>query len=179
MGLLQDIRWLIQSCCKSAGEQRAERRPSYTDSKRQVTLGLCLIGAVPFVRGGFVFVAQMLGAMASAAVVAALFPGPLAVTTSLSGGTSLAQGLFIEMFLTAQLVFTIIMLAAEKHKSTFLAPIGIGLSLFIAELAGLHPSVDTSLLRLLNCYPYRSLLYRRVSKSREKLWSLRGKPLVP
>lgn len=28
------------------------------------------------------------------------------------------------------------MLAAEKHKGTFLAPIGIGLSLFIAELSG-------------------------------------------
>ncbi len=79
----------------------------------------------------------MLGAMASAAVIAGLFPGPLAVTTSLNGGTSLAQGVFIEMFLTAQLVFTIIMLAAEKHKSTYIAPVGIGLSLFIAELAGL------------------------------------------
>jgi Major intrinsic protein len=108
----------------------------------QVTLGLCLVGAVPFSRGGFVFIAQMLGSMASAGVVAALFPGPLAVTTSLGGGTNLAQGLFIEMFLTAQLVFTILMLAAEKHKSTFLAPIGIGLSLFIAELGG-----------LLTCFP--------------------------
>ena len=62
-----------------------------------MTLGLCLIGAVPFARGGLVFIAQMLGAMASAGVVKALFPGPLAVTTSLSGGTSKAQGLFIEM----------------------------------------------------------------------------------
>lgn len=68
----------------------------------QVTLGLCLIGAVPFLRGLLVFIAQMLGAMASAGVVKALFPGPLAVTTSLSGGTNKAQGLFIEMFLTAQ-----------------------------------------------------------------------------
>jgi aquaporin rerated protein, other eukaryote len=63
----------------------------------QVTLGLCLIGALPFPRGGLVFIAQMLGAMASAGVVKGLFPGPLAVTTSLSGGTSKAQGLFIEM----------------------------------------------------------------------------------
>ena len=35
-----------------------------------------------------------------------------------------------------QLIFTIFMLAAEKHKGTFLAPVGIGLSLFIAELSG-------------------------------------------
>jgi glycerol uptake facilitator-like aquaporin len=40
------------------------------------------------------------------------------------GGTSVVQGLFIEMFLTAQLVFTIFMLAAEKHKGTFIAPVG-------------------------------------------------------
>ena len=52
---------------------------------------------MPFARGGLVFIAQILGAMASAGVVKALFPGPLAVTTSLGGGTSLAQGLFIEM----------------------------------------------------------------------------------
>ena len=72
-----------------------------------------------------------------AAVVAILFPGPLVAQTSLGGGTSVAQGLFIEVFLTAQLVFTIFMLAAEKHKATFLAPVGIGLSLFIAQLTGL------------------------------------------
>ena len=58
------------------------------------------------------------------------------VTTSLGGGASIAQGLFLEMFLTAQLVFVIIMLAAVKHKSTYLAPVGIGLSFFLAELCG-------------------------------------------
>lgn len=42
------------------------------------------------------------------------------------------------MFLTAQLVFTIFMLAAEKHRGTFIAPVGIGLSLFIAELMGVY-----------------------------------------
>ena len=36
------------------------------------------------------------------------------------------------------LVFTIFMLAAEKHKGTYLAPVGIGLALFIAELGGVY-----------------------------------------
>ena len=63
----------------------------------QVTLALCLVGAVPLFRGVLVSIAQLLGAMASAGVVKTLFPGPLAVTTSLSGGTNKAQGLFIEM----------------------------------------------------------------------------------
>ncbi|KAF2724672.1 aquaporin-like protein [Polychaeton citri CBS 116435] len=103
-----------------------------------VTLGMALIGAVGWVRAGLVFIAQILGSMCSAAVVDALFPGPLNVSTTLGGGTSIVRGLFIEMFLTFELVFTIFMLAAEKHKGTFLAPVGIGLSLFIAELSGVY-----------------------------------------
>jgi len=30
------------------------------------------------------------------------------------------------------------MLAKEKHRATFIAPVGIGLALFIAELAGVY-----------------------------------------
>ncbi|KAL8835053.1 MAG: hypothetical protein Q9170_003482 [Blastenia crenularia] len=96
------------------------------------------VGALPWVRGALLTFSQILGGIASSAVVLVLFPGPLNVRTSLLPGTSTAQGLFIEMFLTAQLVFTIFMLAAEKHKGTFIAPVGIGLSLFIAELAGVY-----------------------------------------
>ena len=102
----------------------------------KVTLGMCLVGAVPYFRGVLVFIAQLLGAISSAAVILVLFPGGANIRTTLGAGTSVAQGVFIEMFLTAQLVFTIFMLAAEKHKATFIAPIGIGLSLFIAELTG-------------------------------------------
>ncbi|KAK3110325.1 Aquaporin-1 [Teratosphaeriaceae sp. CCFEE 6253] len=101
-----------------------------------VTLALALIGAVPWTRAGLVFIGQILGSIAASGVVSGLFPGGLNVATTLGGGTSIVQGLFIEMFLTALLVFTILMLAAEKHKGTFLAPIGIGLALFVAELAG-------------------------------------------
>jgi aquaporin related protein len=119
---------------------------------------MVLMGAIGYVRGMVMFTAQMVGAMASAAVVSALFPGPLLVRTSLAPGTSITRGLFIEMFLTAELVFTMcvricprmyscklmpprIMLAAEKHKATFMAPLGIGLALFIAEMSGTAPSL--------------------------------------
>lgn len=100
---------------------------------------MCLIGALPWVRGVLLFVTQILGGLTAAALVSCMFPGALTVTTALGGNTSVVQGLFIEMFLTAQLVFTIFMLAAEKHKGTFIAPVGIGLSLFIAELTGKFP----------------------------------------
>jgi aquaporin related protein len=89
-------------------------------------------------RSVFMVIAQILGGLCAAAVVSALFPGPLNVATTLGGGTNTAQGLFIEMFLTAQLVFVIIMLAVVKHKSTFLAPVGIGLTFFLTELCGIY-----------------------------------------
>lgn len=65
-----------------------------------------------------------------------MFQGDLNVSTTLGGGTTIAQAVIIEMILTAQLVFTIFMLAAEKHAGNFIAPVGIGLSLFVAELTG-------------------------------------------
>jgi aquaporin related protein len=40
------------------------------------------------------------------------------------------------MFLTALFIFTILMLAVEKSKDTFIAPLGIGLALFAAEIPG-------------------------------------------
>jgi len=99
---------------------------------------MCIIGALPYLRGALLFAVQILGGITAAALVACMFPGALNVQTALGGGTSIVQGLFIEMMLTAELVFTIFMLAAEKHKGTFIAPVGIGLALFIAELVGVY-----------------------------------------
>ena len=81
-------------------------------------------------------VSQVIGGVVAAAVVDAIFPGKLTVDTTLSQGTSIGQGFLIELFLTFQLLVSIFMLAGEKHAATFMAPIGIGLSLFIAELSG-------------------------------------------
>jgi aquaporin related protein len=105
---------------------------------------LWLVGAVPATRCVFAFIAQMLGGIAAAGAVSATFPGPLPVNVRLGGGTSVSQGLFIEMFATTQLVFTVIMLAAVKHKATYLAPIGIGIALFVGNLCSkLNSSIFT------------------------------------
>ncbi|RYP40293.1 hypothetical protein DL767_001836 [Monosporascus sp. MG133] len=106
-----------------------------------VSIGMMVVGArtkVTYVRGILIIIAQILGAIAASAVVYALQPDGFNVLTRLGGSTTVVQGLFMEMFLTMQLVFTIFMLAAEKHRGTFIAPIGIGLSLFIAELMGVY-----------------------------------------
>ncbi|CAH0051205.1 unnamed protein product [Clonostachys solani] len=101
-----------------------------------VTLGLLLVGAVTPIRALCIVPAQLVAGIAAAAVTDGLLPGPLGVANALSNGTSVVQGLFLEMFLTAQLVLTVYFLAVEKHRATFLAPIGIGISVFIAHIAG-------------------------------------------
>lgn len=123
-----------------------------------VTLGMVITGTLPPVRGLVLLPAQILGAICAAAVVSSIIPGDIAIVqTTLAPNMSIARGLFLEMvrtnptivlqsavltpthqFLTAHLIFTILMLAAEKSKDTFLAPIGIGLSLFVVEIAGVN-----------------------------------------
>lgn len=103
-----------------------------------VTLGMVMVGAIPVVRALCLFAAQIAGGICAAAMVLGLFPTALNVRTTLAGGASLVQGVFIEAILTAELVFTIFMLAKEKHKATFIAPVGIGLALFIAEMVGVY-----------------------------------------
>ena len=98
---------------------------------------MVLTGSLPAIRGLFLLPAEILGGIVAAALVDCMFPGDInVVQTNLAPGVSEARGVFIEMFLTCLLLFTIHMLAAEKSKATFIAPVGIGLSLFVAELAG-------------------------------------------
>lgn len=103
-----------------------------------VTLGMCAAGALPWFRGLILLPAQLLGGIVAAALIRCMLPGSIQVVeTTLAPGMSIAQGVFFEMFLTANLVFVVLMLAAEKSKDTYIAPIGIGLALFVAEIAGM------------------------------------------
>jgi aquaporin related protein len=97
---------------------------------------MILIGALTVARGALLIVVQTGATIAAAYMVSALFPAPLNVGTTLHPDVSLAQGVLVEMLLTSLLVFTILMLAAEQHEATFLAPVGIGLAAFIAHLIG-------------------------------------------
>ncbi|ROW09269.1 hypothetical protein VPNG_05868 [Cytospora leucostoma] len=108
-----------------------------------VVLGLACGGALPWMRAVFLIPAELLASMVAGGLVDCMFKGSVNlgvsnVNTTLAPGTSIAKGLFIEMFMTAELVFVVLMLAAEKSKDTFLAPIGIGLALFVAELTGVY-----------------------------------------
>ncbi|KAF2017664.1 aquaporin-like protein [Aaosphaeria arxii CBS 175.79] len=103
-----------------------------------VTLAMLLTRVLSPVRCSMLLVAQVAGGIFSSFLVSVLFPTSFNVRTTLSADTSLVRGVFIEAVLTAELVFTIFMLAKEKHKATFIAPVGIGLALFIAELVGVY-----------------------------------------
>ncbi|KAG8697295.1 Aquaporin-4 [Ceratobasidium sp. 394] len=101
-----------------------------------ISTALLLVGAIGPVRWLLYCVAQMVGAIAASALLLALLPGKLAVTPTPADGINSAQAVFIEAFLTAALVFSVLILAAEKHRSTPFAPVGIGLTLFAGHLWG-------------------------------------------
>ena len=145
---------------------------------------MVLIGAITWVRGVLLFIIQIVGGIVAAELVQALFQGDLAVSTTLGGGTTIAQGVLIEFILTAQLVFTIFMLAAEKHPGNFIALVGIGLSLFIAELVGQSTLVyQTLTVRRLEEHPRlttsRRLLDWRVSQPCTLIRPCSGDPPLP
>lgn len=87
-----------------------------------VTLAMLLCKALSPIRSFLLLAAQIAGSIFASFLVSVLFPTQFNVRTTLSTGTSLAQGVFIEAVLTAELVFTIFMLAKEKHKGMFPPP---------------------------------------------------------
>ena len=132
---------------------------------------MVIAGSLPPIRGLFLFPAQLLAAMSAGGLVQAMFPGDIGATnTSLSPGTSIAQGVFIEMFMTAELVFVVLMLAAEKSKDTFIAPIGIGLALFVAMMGGKLLNISARYKRW-KLIRHRCLLYRWLAQPSSKLRS--------
>ena len=151
MGLLSDQWWIVQPRSMSVLEIMSPLLSPNRSPLLSFLLVSCLqfgmsgfndcVGSVPCLplisRAIFIFVAQVVAGIAAAAAVKGLVPGDVVLfVVNLSPGVSKVQGLFLEMFFTLLLVFAILMLAAEKTKSTFIAPIGIGLALFVAELFG-------------------------------------------
>ncbi|KAJ0120708.1 hypothetical protein N8I77_004984 [Diaporthe amygdali] len=103
-----------------------------------VTLGMCLIGKVTWIKGIFLTGGQILGGVVASAVVKGIFPGTYVVQTKLGHDASVAQGLLIETFLTMQLMLAIYFMAVEKHEGNALAALVIGFALFVAELPGIY-----------------------------------------
>jgi aquaporin rerated protein, other eukaryote len=114
-----------------------------TNSVGQIAFGLWLSGAFNWVRLVCVIPAQFLGAITAAGLVSEILPGPLQAENSVGEGVSTGAGLVTEVFLTAELMMTILMLAVEKSRTTFLAPLTIGISLTIIHLVGKYYVMGT------------------------------------
>lgn len=100
-----------------------------------VAIAMFATGGIDILRLVLVITAQLVGSIAASGLVVGLLPGEgIQAQTSLGDGISVARAFFLEIFLTAQLVLVIFMLAVEKHHATAVAPIGIGLALFIAQM---------------------------------------------
>ncbi|KAI0447794.1 aquaporin-like protein [Xylaria telfairii] len=104
-----------------------------------VTVGLALSSRLPWKRTAIFIFSQLTACICAGAVVKVLFPGDVAsLNTKLAPGVNIAQGLFAEMFFTSYLVFVVLILACEKSRDTFMAPIGIGLAFFVSEISGVY-----------------------------------------
>lgn len=74
-----------------------------------VTLGMVMTKTIDYIRGLLLVSAQLTGAILASFLVQVQFPYTYNVRTTLSPSTSVVQGVFIEIILTAQLVFTVFM----------------------------------------------------------------------
>lgn len=87
----------------------------------------------PWHRGILYIVCQFLGALFGSWLIDLIQPEAPNAATLLADGVSVAQGLFMEMFATSVLTMAVLILAGERHGK-YLAPFGIGMSLFISAL---------------------------------------------
>jgi len=103
-----------------------------------ISMAYCLVGSITPLRAVLLTLSQLLGGMSAAAIASALVPGQILTETQLNSasGISISQGLFMEMFMACQVVITVLLLAAEKSKTTILAPLAIGFAQFVVMLAG-------------------------------------------
>ncbi|BFZ54182.1 hypothetical protein PYCC9005_001214 [Savitreella phatthalungensis] len=142
-----------------------------------VSFALALVRAIPPLRLVVNIAAQLIGAIIASVVVKAIVPGKLLVTSSMptmladDGTTEIfvvshVGALAIEALVTAGLVLTVLFLAVEKHRSTPMAPLLVGLSITVAHLAavpftscGANPARTLGTLVAVGKYPDRGWIF--------------------
>lgn len=99
----------------------------------QVTAALWLTGKIHWHRAVHTIISQLLAGMSAAGFISAILPGPLTIDTKLDASMSITRGLFLEAFVSAQLILTILMLDAGPSKAMF-----IGISLFVSQICSVY-----------------------------------------
>lgn len=104
-----------------------------------VTLGAWVTGKISLVKGGMYVIAQLVGAICGAYLIAAVVPdsaqGNLGAH-GLGSGISVEGGLLAEIILTFVLVFVVFATAIDPKGLGKLAPIAIGFAVLVDHLFG-------------------------------------------
>ncbi|KAB0404483.1 hypothetical protein E2I00_016444, partial [Balaenoptera physalus] len=138
----------------------------------------CLVGChVSFLRAAFYVAAQLLGAVAGAALLHEITPpdirGDLAVN-ALSNNSTAGQAVTVELFLTLQLVLCIFASTDERRGDNLGTPaLSIGFSVVLGHLLGVFwigPLVGAILASLL----YNYILFPPAKRLSERLAVLKG-----
>ncbi|KAJ3103741.1 hypothetical protein HDU96_009161 [Phlyctochytrium bullatum] len=102
-----------------------------------VVFGVFLLGKMPIRKAALYVGAELLGATFAAFVAAVIYPGAWSkfggANTVFTPASSI-QAVVLEAILTSGLVLVVLFIAVEKSKATFLAPLLIGLYVFLAHL---------------------------------------------
>ncbi len=104
-----------------------------------VTFAICLAGRMDTAKGTMYVIAQLAGAVVGAYLIAAVIPDAAEGNLGAHGlglGVSPMGGLLAEIVLTFILVFAVFAVAIDPRGPQYLAPIVIGLAVFVDHLFG-------------------------------------------
>jgi len=101
-----------------------------------ITLACLITGNLCVAKAIMYFICQLLGACLGVAMARGNTPNNvnIAAINHLKNGESLARGFFLEFWLTSILCFVYLMTTDERAKSSFMAPLPIGFTLFSCHL---------------------------------------------
>ncbi|KAI8849532.1 aquaporin-like protein [Chytridium lagenaria] len=102
-----------------------------------VVFGLLILGKITPRKAALYVAGELLGATFAAFIVALIFPGAwsnFGGANTVFHPSSSIQAVLLETILTSGLVLVVLFIAVEKSKATFIAPLLIGLYVFLAHL---------------------------------------------
>ncbi|KAI8896073.1 aquaporin-like protein [Globomyces pollinis-pini] len=102
-----------------------------------VTIALAAFGLVSIPRAAMYIVAQCIGATLGAVFTIMVTPGPLLGYNAVNPAVGQSGAIVAEILLTFVLVITVFMTAVEGKMNPGVAPMFIGLSVFVIHLAGI------------------------------------------
>ncbi|KAF9425298.1 hypothetical protein BGZ94_007667 [Podila epigama] len=101
-----------------------------------ITLANLVVGNTNIPKAGLYWICQLLGGILGVAMARGVTPSTESIgqINYLENGETLAKGFFLEFWLTCMLCFVYLMTTEERNRSSFMAPLPIGFTLFSCHL---------------------------------------------